>query len=458
MTLLAQASDRSATASDHDALRPFSSGEGTFAADPRWICTQRVLHSAAFSKAARLSSFLQYVVERSLQGRVEEISEQQIGVHVFGRQADYNPGDDNIVRQTARQLRQRLALYYQEEGASDSLQITLARGAYVPSFHPSPNQEAVPARAPDRQHDDQPPRTAAEHAPAPMAVRTSHRSRIYGYTGLGVLLGFLLTLVAGKLLRRSEEASFGNALLWSVLFSPDKRTIIVPGDAGLNIYGNLAQTQLGVSEYASGAYLSRPGAQPPSGVTWDSLASRRYTTLSDLRFVYALAQLSQVRDARSEIRFARDVHFQDLQDGNAILIGSPNYDPWVQLFQQGLNFTMHYDGAGNRITIANARPRPGEQQIYEWTATDPKRRGYALVTLTDNLQSSGKVLLLEGTSMGGVDAASDFLLHSDNMSPFLRKAKGRQKLENFELLLETTMYLGGSTRARVIASRISTQS
>jgi len=80
--------------------------------DPRWLSVQRLINTESLAKATRLSSFLQYIVERFLRGRTEEITEQQIGVHVFGRPTDYNPGDDNIVRQTARQLRQRLALYY----------------------------------------------------------------------------------------------------------------------------------------------------------------------------------------------------------------------------------------------------------------------------------------------------------------------------------------------------------
>jgi hypothetical protein len=94
------------------------------------------------AKASRLSSFLLYIVERSLQGRTEEITEQQIGVHVFGRPTNYNPGDDNIVRQTARQLRQRLALYYQEEGRNEPIQVFVPRGGYTPQFQSSTEQTA----------------------------------------------------------------------------------------------------------------------------------------------------------------------------------------------------------------------------------------------------------------------------------------------------------------------------
>ena len=72
-----------------------------FEGDPRWQLVQRVIESAQFSKSPRLSSFLLYIVAKSLEGRQSEITEQQIGVHVFGRPLGYRTVDDNIVRNYA---------------------------------------------------------------------------------------------------------------------------------------------------------------------------------------------------------------------------------------------------------------------------------------------------------------------------------------------------------------------
>jgi hypothetical protein len=47
-------------------------------------------------------------VERALEG-CEEIKERSIGVEVFGRDATYDPGDDSVVRGTARDVRSRLS-------------------------------------------------------------------------------------------------------------------------------------------------------------------------------------------------------------------------------------------------------------------------------------------------------------------------------------------------------------
>lgn len=430
--------------------------------DPRWLSVQRLINTESFAKAARLSSFLLYIVERSLQGRTEEISEQQIGVHVFGRPTNYNPGDDNIVRQTARQLRQRLALYYHEEGRNEPIQIVVPRGGYTPQFQYTveqatpvesvivdPATEGTPVVDSKDNRDDFPPATLT------VKRQPSQKLKAAILVCSGVILGVMLTLLASYGRDRLRYPRTETDKLWNVLLIPNQRTLIVPGDAGINMYGNLARTQVDPWEYGSGSYLSKPDAQTPSGFTWSPFASRRYTTVSDLKFVTALLQLPNVNRSRMEVRFARVITAEDLKDANAILIGSPNYDPWIQLFDKNQTFQMVYDGAENSISVFNRNPLKGEQASYKWSESDPQRTGYALISLTDNLGSSGKVLIVEGTTMGGVDAATDFLFDAMRMDTVVRDAMGKNgKLSNFELLLETTLYLGGGMKAKIISERI----
>jgi adenylate cyclase len=98
---------------------------------------QRVLGSAGFARNERLSRFLQFVVERHLEGKDEELKESVIAVEIFGRPPDYNPKKDAIVRIEAGRLRARLAEYYADEGRSDELVIELPKGGYIPLFRPA---------------------------------------------------------------------------------------------------------------------------------------------------------------------------------------------------------------------------------------------------------------------------------------------------------------------------------
>jgi Tol biopolymer transport system component len=94
----------------------------------------RVLASAPFQGSARLSRFLEFVVERTLAGEANELKEYRIGLEVFGRPASYDPRLDPVVRVEARRLRKRLARYYESEGLQNGLRITIPKGAYAANF------------------------------------------------------------------------------------------------------------------------------------------------------------------------------------------------------------------------------------------------------------------------------------------------------------------------------------
>ena len=95
---------------------------------------ESILASKTFLNTARLSRFLRYVVERTLQGRVEDLKEYALGLEVFGRNGSYNPRTDPVVRVEARQLRFKLAEYYAGPGQADEIVISLPKGGYAAQF------------------------------------------------------------------------------------------------------------------------------------------------------------------------------------------------------------------------------------------------------------------------------------------------------------------------------------
>jgi hypothetical protein len=66
--------------------------------DPRWYLVQRIVVSRSMGRSPLLSEFLHYISDRHLRNQAAELTEQRIGVHVFGRSEGYNSNDDNIVR------------------------------------------------------------------------------------------------------------------------------------------------------------------------------------------------------------------------------------------------------------------------------------------------------------------------------------------------------------------------
>src|ERR1700761_8962501 len=106
--------------------------------DARWQLTLRIAASGLLGRSGLLSEFLLYIVDRSVRGLYSEITEQRIGVCVFGRAEDYDPNDDNIVRSYARKLRKRIDEYFASEGSAETLRLEIPRGGYSPIFSSSP--------------------------------------------------------------------------------------------------------------------------------------------------------------------------------------------------------------------------------------------------------------------------------------------------------------------------------
>src|SRR5450755_1660289 len=94
----------------------------------------KILASTGFVNADRLSKFLRYTVDETLQGQTDKLKESLLGIDVFGRKPTYDPRVDAVVRTEAVKLRARLRDYYESEGREDEIIIDLPKGGYIPAF------------------------------------------------------------------------------------------------------------------------------------------------------------------------------------------------------------------------------------------------------------------------------------------------------------------------------------
>lgn len=93
---------------------------------------EKICNSPEFSSKQVLCRFLSYIVSEKLAGREEDIKAFSIGVDVFNRDEDFDPGQDTLVRINAGRLRRALDQYYSNTGEHDDLQIEIPKGGYVP--------------------------------------------------------------------------------------------------------------------------------------------------------------------------------------------------------------------------------------------------------------------------------------------------------------------------------------
>ncbi len=95
---------------------------------------ERVLSSTDFDASERNRRFLRHVVEENLAGRADRIKAYSIATTVFGRDDDFDPQIDSIVRIEAGRLRRSLERYYLTSGRSDPVRIDIPKGSYIPAF------------------------------------------------------------------------------------------------------------------------------------------------------------------------------------------------------------------------------------------------------------------------------------------------------------------------------------
>ncbi|HPQ95087.1 MAG: hypothetical protein KDI44_09035 [Thiothrix sp.] len=94
----------------------------------------RVLASESFRSRKQMCNFLQFIVDETLEGRGRYLKQYTIAVHGLGKQEDFSPGENPLVRVEAGRLRKLLVDYYNTDGRNSSVRITLPKGSYQPEF------------------------------------------------------------------------------------------------------------------------------------------------------------------------------------------------------------------------------------------------------------------------------------------------------------------------------------
>jgi hypothetical protein len=417
--------------------------------DLRWDVVRRVAQSASFQRSPRLRELLTYICERALQNRPQDLREQVIGCLVFGRKADYSPGDDNIVRVEVRQLRKRLEEYFGAEGKNDPFVILIPKGAYIPVFEPRDVQPSTPQ--PPR-HDD------VEAAPTIRPSRDWRRWAIGAATlALALAVCCLWLWTANQAVARTTAPSaIDRTALWQYLFNPQRGTNIVCADSSLVVAEALLSRTVTLDEYISRDYLKPADRSEDIQHALLAIPNWQFTDLADARLVQRLFRLNADHWDKAAIRSAKTMQIQDFTGGNAVLLGSNRSNPWNRLFEPMLNFRFDYDEAQRVAFIRNVNPLKDEQATYR--AALPGKSGdcYSTIALVPNLRRTGNVLLIGGTTAEGTESAGEFIMNpassSGLLSTLIQRNKGR--LPYFEVLLRSGTFSGIAKNAEITAIRI----
>lgn len=422
-----------------------------------WKLAQRVVASAGFRKSVLLTNFLLYVCDRKLRGREDEITEYQIGTQALGRSAAYNPGDDNIVRNYARILRQRLDDYFAAEGAGEATRIVIPRGSYVPAFE----KHAVAVVAPAERLVLIEPAGAKDEAVPPRRAR---------WWPIALAAVVLLASVAGAIVGwrwHRDSPGYLAHQFWGQMFDPQRSTFVVPADSGLAMLQDLTGQEVHLHEYVTDSLQqSFKDLDVSQHRQAGAFGADRFSNLSstaDLSIVLALAGLPEFVKGHAIVHYARDIRMDDLKHSNMIFLGGPHANPWLELFDPIVDFRIVFPPnlPGRHLdekSIVNLHPRPGERAVYANVWNAQSHETYAIMSFLPSIDHAGYALLLEGQNMGGTEAAADFVLDPVAMAPILRKALLPDgSIGEFQILLQTRTVGANAPEAHPVVERYGTQ-
>jgi hypothetical protein len=368
---------------------------------------ERILASAVFRGSKRSQEFLRYVVTNALNDRADLLKERVIGAEIFGRRADYDTGDDSIVRVKASEVRKRLAQYYMEAGPANGIQIDIPAGSYTPEFRfaaPAPATALVPAQ---RRY----PKAAAG----------------------GAVLALALAAAAGAawLLRPGPAID----RFWAPVFrSPKPVLVSVAHPAVYTLTGKTRELMQLPAE-------QRPAEAPTSGIVRHP---DHYVGYGDALTMANLTGFFARRGKPAQLRLGADTSFTDLRSSPAVLIGAYT-NQWTML-TDGLRFVFDREPGGVLI-----RDRMIPSQRWRHETTDPPS-DYAIVSRLFDSRTGEVLVVAAGLSHFGTQMAGEFLTNPEHLAQAVRNAPPDWHARNMQLVLWAEVIGKTAGPPRVLAS------
>ena len=378
----------------------------------------------------RLRDFLLYVTECALRDAPQDATEQQIGIHVFGRTAGYNSSEDSIVRTQARLLRQRLGAYFATEGAAEDLTLEIPKGQYLPVFRDT----AAPL-------DDLDDTSLADTSLSPFSPSRQQE----GVRSSGTLIGVFAALIVGLLLL--------GGILWKVWpAGPTQAASLerlwrpfLTGEPPLVIYSNAMFLR-----QEDGALQWTAGDGQETRDSRNQLVDS-YTGVGEVIAVHQLTRLFDTSHASFILKRSHLVTWDEARDRNLIFIGAPSQNEALKVVPSTTEFTISPTLLAPGIV--NEHPRPGEPALYPREPA-PEAHDYAIIALVPGTRSERWMMVLSGLTTHGTEAAAEFAANPDGAAELLRSATKDGVVHPFEAVIEVSVSAGVPVRSRLLTIHV----
>jgi hypothetical protein len=442
---------------------------------------ERVLQSRTLQNSESLKAFLRFVVEKTVADEDVLLKEYTIATEVFGRNGDYDPRIDSVVRVQAGRLRTKLQEYYTTEGKADPVIIDLPKGHYHPVFNsPHPQQAAseptttATGEAVSGNHGATAAAIAADAQARAGSAPARGRSKAVSFL-LGALVVLLVVAVAAlynsnRELRRqaaSADSSFDPAdfkAVWSPFISDPEAPLLVLSNPTVYRFVNeadpdsLERRAIRLTPEQTRSLVDAPefrgqwtGGDSPQLIP--SLGM--YTGMGEAIGLYRLTDLFRTAHKTILLRQSRHVSAADLKYRNVILLGSIYVNEWTRRLPTVESFNYTFSA-----TIENRNPQAGEEREYKPQFNEQTGEltvDYALITVKPNVSGEHAVMTLAGIFSEGTEAAAEFVTTRNHLAVLgqrLRQLGGQNAPPKYyQALLKVEVENGTPTTITLLSLR-----
>jgi hypothetical protein len=401
---------------------------------------EKLLGSHSLRGSESLCKLLRYVAHHSMEHPGTSPKEYQIATEVFGRQEDFDPHVDSMVRVQAGRLRTKLAEYYSSEGAEDPILVEIPKGTYALTFHPhhAPASKTGSATVPQHSvvsgNQVQPPRRwLAVLLPA------------------AIVLTAIISVIADRQLTKSFAggASAAAASEAPVAFKVFWKGFITGPQEPWVIFSNAAFVG---RPYTGMRYYNR--ARDPGAAILD-----HYTGVGEVLAVHALDNVfgklhQQIRVKRGSL-FSLD----DAKNNDLIFIGSPSENLTLLELPNTEEFGFKQITSGPRMgtmEIINFHPESGEPKEFLPSLPDETlTEDYSVIALKRGLNPAHSVLILAGATTIGTQAAVEYVCQQNSLEELLLRlsVSDSGELKPFEAVIRVKVTRGVPVSSELVALR-----
>ena len=432
---------------------------------------ERILQSRTLQGSENLKSFLRYVTLKSIEESTDHLKEYTIATEVFGRNDDFSPHTNSIVRVQASRLRHKLEEYYATEGKSDRILLELPKGHYSPVFTIiEGGSDSEPAPEPPQQAGNVQPQVAtttpAIESPA-SASKEVKWVTVFAAAAIILLAGACLLLAISNISLRSqvhESASQNKAEnfgpVWEPFLQNSDQTLLILSNPVVYRFTNPQDTDIVIKKSIT---LTNDQVRHVAEASGDKfmvkhnagrlvLSTDEYTGMGEAIGLARITNLFRSADHGALLKQSRTVSPEDLKNNNVIILGSVWVNEWSGKLPIKEVFT--YTSAA---TIENRDPQPGEESEYrpKFDGNGKLIEDYGLITVKPNFLFSNTVMVLAGIHSEGTEAAAEYVTNPDylkNLSDRLRQASDNSSTPKYyQALLKVAVDNGMPTTISLIS-------